>query len=240
MAFELPQELILKIGEGHLGFAAKVTLTNKRYRRLFQPTLDRAKERALKTIRVWKGVQRFSQQVEGVAELAKTTMRCSTTAELGDVWCAAQNEDKQEIILDVVLGFALGPSLCRFARTGMYHKLLRENYNIVGNIVSESGLLQTPLPEIRYWASVKNWFRIIAHVMPNDVSTFAHFKSWHLDGLPERTEYLNELMDPDDKESVYEAKVYLDDIFERLMTILEGLPGNVIRWILLVVSLELF
>lgn len=230
MAFELPEELILKIGEGHLGFAAKVTLTNKRYRELFQPMLDRAKERALKTIRIWKGVQRFSRQVEEVAELA--TMRCSTTAELGDVWCSAQNEDKQEIILDIVLGFALGPSLCRFARTGMYHELMRQHYSIVGNIVSESGLLYTPLPKIRYWASIDNWF----DSAPNRI----YFTSWSLNGLPRRTEYLNELMDPEDEDSVHEAKVFLDDVFERLMTILEGLPGNVIRWILLVVSLELF
>lgn len=230
MAFELPEELILKIGEGHLGFAAKVTLTNKRYHRLLQLTLDRAKERALKTIRIWKGVQRFSRQVEEVAELA--TMRCSTTAELGDVWCSAQNEDKQEIILDIVLGFALGPSLCRFARTGMYHELMRQHYSIVGNIVSESGLLYTPLPKIRYWALIDNWF----DSAPNGI----YFTSWSLDGLPRRTEYLNELMDPDDKESVFEAKVFLDDVFVQLMNILEGLPRNVVRWILLVVSLELF
>jgi hypothetical protein len=172
--------------------------------------------------------------VEAVAEKAATKTRCSTTAELGDIWGSAQNEDKQEIILDIVLGFALGPSLCRFARTGFYQDVLKENYRIIGDIVSESGLLHTPLPKIRYWASIDDWFDLALGW------SRAYFMSWSLNGLPRRTEYLNELMDPEDEDSVYEAKVFLDDVFERLMNILESLPGNVIRWILLVVSLELF
>ena len=232
MVRDLPEELILRIGDTNVGFAANLTRTNKRYHSYFQPKVDRAKERLLKVIEIWKGMQRFSEQVKIIADIAKPRTSCTSAKDLREIWNSAQNEDKQEILLDIVLSFALGPSICRFAKTEAFHERLRGCYKIIGDIVAESGLLYTPLPEIHYWLFVDDWFEIT----PN--RTF--FVSWSLNNLPRRTEYLNELMDPEDEDSVYEAKVFLDELFEEVMNILDRLPKSIVGWVALMVSLEMF
>ena len=229
----LPLEIILAIGEKHVDFAASLTRTSKQYRAHFQPRVDRAKEAVQKVLSVWKSVLRVSEVTERMARLGgpRIIWSCSDTKDIFDIWNTAQNEDKQEIILDILLSLALAPSVCMMARAEMYYTTVRQAYEEVGQVLSDCGLIESPLPQIHIWSDLEEWFETYP--------TATYFQSWGLGHLPKRTEYLNDLMDPEDEDSVYEAGIFLDGVFADVMNIVQTLPRQMTKWIARVISIEM-
>ncbi len=224
---DLPEELLHRIGESDVGFAAKLMLTNKRNREHFQPQVDRAKERMQEILHTWKAVLRFSRITQQLRETGGH-VAIKNLQDLRIVYASAQNEDKQEIILDVILSLALAPSACLMSGAMFYHEVVNQAYHAVGQIGVDCSLLHGPLPAVYTWSCIEQWFWFDGYRTT--------FLSWGLDHLPKRTEYLNDLMDPEDEDSVHEATVFLDGVFDDIMTVIETLPNNVRLWILTVVS----